>query len=489
MPTITLKDVSAHYNKKLCLENISLSIKPEQCWAILGPNGSGKSALGRLLCQQLTPSSGDMELENTTFVSFESVSEVLEQEQYKDDSEFLGGADTGTLTRDFILAGKNAYKQELDALALKLKFSHILERGIKFLSTGEMRKALICKALLDRPSHIVLDEPFDGLDSESNVSLQILIKEVLKDGTNIILLLNRFSEVLSEVTSLAYMQQGKIVIAGDKQSVRESVTLNRLISLQTSIPTKLPDMIYPRAGIETHASPIVMKNICVSYVGKPILTNLNWEVKPGEHWIITGPNGSGKTTLLNLISGENTQSYSNDIRLFGQQKGMGESIWDIKKRIGIISTAFQRSYRVSGTALSVVVSGFFDSVGIYRKVSNAEKNIALEWLNILQMPDLANKAYQKLSFGEQRLVLLARAMIKHPEILILDEPCQGLDEINREMILRVIDILASKGSTQILYVTHAPQDRINCINNILHLIPSDQGGYTAITSQYEQNKL
>ena len=484
MTTMTLNDVSAHYNKKLCLKNITISIEPGQSWAILGPNGSGKSALGRLLCQQLLPTSGLVQLPTkASFVSFESVSEALEQERYNDDSDILGGADQGTSTRDFILGGNSEQMQELHELATQLRFTHILDRGIKFLSTGEMRKALICRALIEQPTHIVLDEPFDGLDVDSKSSLQKLIKDVIARGINVTLLLNRFSEILLETSSVAYMKNGKIMISGIKQSVLESQTLNRLISLQTNIPDHLPGMIYPRESDDIESSPIIMKDVHVSYAEKPILTNLNWEVKRGEHWIIAGPNGSGKTTLLNLISGENTQSYANNIKLFGQQKGSGESIWDIKKRIGIISTAFQRNYRVSGTTLGVVVSGFYDSIGIYRKVSKAEKNIALDWLEILHLSDLANKPYQKLSFGEQRLALLARAMIKHPEVLILDEPCQGLDEINREMILRVIDILASKGFTQILYVTHAPEDRIKCINNLLHLVPSDLGGFTAKISR------
>ncbi len=483
--TITLENVSAHYKKKLCLQNINLSVVPGQTWAILGSNGSGKSALGRLLCRDLAPTSGRANIpDRGCFVSFESVSEALEQERYNDDSDILGGADQGTLTRDFILAGQETKEQNLEELATILRFSHILTRGIKYLSTGEMRKALICRALLQQPPHLVLDEPFDGLDADSKLSLQTVIKTIISDGISIILLLNRFSEILPEVTSLAYMQNGEIILCDAKDTALQSPILNKIISFQANVSSKLPEMIYPRQNSEQETSPIIMEEVNVSYVDKPILTNLNWEVKKGEHWIISGPNGSGKTTLLNLISGENTQAYANKVKLFGQQKGSGESVWDIKKRIGIISTAFQRNYRVSGTTLSVVVSGFFDSVGAYRKVSKAEKKVALEWLQLMQLSGLSNTPYQKLSFGEQRLVLLARAMIKHPEVLILDEPCQGLDDLNREMVLRVIDLLAQKGKTQILYVTHATDDRIQCINNILQLVPSEQGGFTGKVSKY-----
>jgi molybdate transport system ATP-binding protein len=217
----------------------------------------------------------------------------------------------------------------------------------------------------------------------------------------------------------------------------------------------------------------------VAYGGKSVLNKLNWTVGPGEHWKISGPNGSGKSTLLSLVSGDNPQAYANDITLFGIKRGSGESVWDIKKHIGLVSTTLQQDYRVGVTAKIVVISGFFDSIGVYGDYTKKQQEIALKWLEMLHMEKHANASFKNLSYGEQRLVLLARAMVKQPELLILDEPCQGLDDINREMVLKLVDHLGKTGTTQILYVTHHPEDHIPCITNSMELVPAAGGGSTA----------
>jgi molybdate transport system ATP-binding protein len=201
-------------------------------------------------------------------------------------------------------------------------------------------------------------------------------------------------------------------------------------------------------------------------------------VQPGEHWKISGPNGAGKSTLLSLVSGDNTQAYANDITLFGIKRGSGETVWDIKKRIGLVSTAFQQDYRVGVTVRIAVISGFFDSIGMYHDYSKKQLDIAMEWLRMLHMDQHAETPLRNLSYGEQRLVLLARAMVKQPNLLILDEPCQGLDDVNREMVLKLIDHLGRTGTSQILYVTHHQEDRIPCITNSLRLMPAAGGGFT-----------
>jgi molybdate transport system ATP-binding protein len=183
--------------------------------------------------------------------------------------------------------------------------------------------------------------------------------------------------------------------------------------------------------------------------------------------------------LLTLVSGDNPQAYANDLRLFGRQRGTGESIWDIKKHIGLVSTAFQQSYRVGVTAELAVISGFFDSIGVYRRCSPKQHAIARQWLEILHLQDKRNAPLRSLSYGEQRMVLIARAMVKQPRLLILDEPCQGLDAVNREMVLKLIDHLGSHGHIQLLYVTHHPEDRVPCIDHFLEMVEAPGGGYTS----------
>jgi molybdate transport system ATP-binding protein len=463
------------------LEDISFRIAADEHWAIVGANGSGKSSVGNLLCNGLKIISGTYRMaDKNGYVSFEKVNEILEIERYNDDSDFLDFVDPGTKVRNFILGDDAADESKLVELAREMGFTEILDRGIKFLSTGEMRKVVICKALMQEPELLVLDEPFDGLDSKSCALLRNLISRSVAKGIRVVLLLNRFSEIIPEITHIAYLKDCRILMSGEKDTLLNSDALMRLHAFHYTLPPNLPEVDSSCMASPLPAgTPLVeMKGVTVSYDGKCVLNRLDWTVKPGEHWRISGPNGAGKSTLLSLVSGDNSQAYANDISLFGIKRGSGESVWDIKKRIGLVSTALQQDYRVGVTVKIVVISGFFDSIGVYNQYSKKQQEIALSWLEMLHMGKHINASFRNLSYGEQRLVLLARAMVKQPDLLILDEPCQGLDDINREMVLKLIDHLGKSGTTQILYVTHHQEDNLPCITNSLELVPAAGGGYT-----------
>lgn len=481
MSAISLHQVSARISENSFLSDLTLSLDNEQNWAIVGANGSGKSALGRLLCGQLEVIAGHIRRpDSAEFVAFETVTEVLERERYLDDSNSKGGADPGTPAADFILAGREHLRPRLMELSRTLNFQPLLGQGLKLLSTGEMRKAVICRALLANPELLVLDEPFDGLDRESCTTLRFLIRQLPAEGQRTLLLLNRFDELPDEITHIAYLEQGSLRLAGPAREILQAEALKRLHAFHVHLPGRLPGRptLSPAERHPRGTPLVIMHRVRVRYGQRTILSDLDWTVRAGEHWIISGPNGSGKTTLLNLITGDNTQAYANDITLFGRRKGSGESVWDIKRRLGHISTAFQRSYRVAGTALSVVISGFFDSIGIYRRFTREQETVARSWLELLHLKKNAGTPFARLSFGEQRLLLIARAMVKQPELLILDEPCQGLDEVNRAMVLKLIDHIGQTGHTTILYVTHHPEDHLRCISRRLDFITAGDGGYT-----------
>ncbi|WP_224957582.1 molybdate ABC transporter ATP-binding protein ModF [Geomonas subterranea] len=487
MVEIILDKVKARITELRSLEEITMQINPGEHWAVVGANGSGKSALGKLLCNDLPVTSGTSRVPaRSGFVSFEKIDEILERERYNDDSDFIGYVTEGTRVDRFILAGTDADEARLAELARELGFTRILERGIKFLSTGEMRKTLICRALLQEPELLVLDEPFDGLDRESSDVLRQLISRCIERGIHVVLLLNRFSEIMPETTHIAYLQECRILRSGTREEMLGSEALRRFHAFHYTLPDTLPEIDTARSAPPlVPGQPLIeMNDVTVRYGEKCVLNGVNWTVKAGEHWKISGPNGSGKSTLLSLISGDNPQAYANDISLFGRRKGSGESVWDIKKRIGLVSTSLQQEYRVGGTVKVVVISGMYDSIGMYSQYTLHQQEIALEWLKLLHMDHRRDHAFRDLSYGEQRLVLLARAMVKQPDLLILDEPCQGLDDVNREMVLKLIDHLGRNGNTQILYVNHHAEDRIPCIGNSMELVPADGVGFTAvITSQ------
>ena len=205
---------------------------------------------------------------------------------------------------------------------------------------------------------------------------------------------------------------------------------------------------------------------------RPILNNLSWQVNPGEHWQIVGPNGAGKSTLLSLITGDHPQGYSNDLTLFGRRRGSGETIWDIKKHIGYVSSSLHLDYRVSTTVRNVILSGYFDSIGIYQAVSDRQQKLVQQWLDILGIDKrTADAPFHSLSWGQQRLALIVRALVKHPTLLILDEPLQGLDPLNRQLIRRFVDVLISEGETQLLFVSHHAEDAPACITHRLEFVP------------------
>jgi molybdate transport system ATP-binding protein len=200
-----------------------------------------------------------------------------------------------------------------------------------------------------------------------------------------------------------------------------------------------------------------------------LIKDLNWTIEPNQHWQLSGPNGSGKTALLSLITGDHPQCYSNDIFVFGYQRGHGESIWQIKQHIGYVSTALQWEYRVGTSLRNVIISGFYDSIGLYSKSSDRQKHIADQWLALLGMHKRGDEPFNKLSYGDQRLLLIARAMVKHPPLLILDEPCLGLDDINRQLVLALIEKICGAKETSVIYVNHHAQDRILGIDHYLAL--------------------
>jgi molybdate transport system ATP-binding protein len=348
----------------------------------------------------------------------------------------------------------------------------MLQRAFRALSTGETRKLLLAKALLSQPELLILDEPWDGLDQLACNDFNGLLLEISTE-TTFIFVLNRFSEVPSFCQQLVLMQSGSIQWQTPvNNDLTEQLThISQLCHLQQTdlvLPEKDNDSFAPHP-LNVDAPLVKLTNAKVNYAENIVFSNLNWIILPQQHWQVTGPNGSGKTCLLNLITGDHPQCYVNDIYVFGYQRGSGESIWQIKQYIGYFSNAFHLDYRVNCSLLHVVLSGFFDSIGLYQQATKNQIALAQQWLALMGLDKQTTAPFQELSFGDQRLALIARAMVKHPALLILDEPCNGLDDINRLKVLALIDLLAREGRTTLLYVNHHQEDMIPSIKHHLSL--------------------
>lgn len=367
-------------------------------------------------------------------VSFAQINKIIEEDRL--DDAFISEENIlnpGKKAKDLLPENVQEYIE-------RFNLSHVLNTAIRHLSTGELAKILIVQAISDNPKALILEEPFDGLDVKSREELTKVIENLIESGVDV-----------------------KVFSSRDNNKI--TGTVRRV----PKIPAKIGENNTINISVLAE-----LKNIHIQYGDKIVLDNVNWTIKKNEHWKITGPNGCGKSTLLSLISGDNPQSFVNDITLFGKKRGTGESIWDIKKNIGIVSTLFHRDYRVNISAINVIISGFHDTTGIYRKPSLLEIDTANQWLNLAWLGKLAKKPFASLSYGEQRLILIIRAMVKHPKILILDEPCFGLDNFNRELVLNLIEILAQSPDTTILFVSHHEEDFTPSIKNHLEFVKSEE---------------
>jgi molybdate transport system ATP-binding protein len=454
-----------------------LDIIKGQSWAFIGSNGSGKSAFSTLFNN---PHTGDPStltgLDNLSvgMVSFEEQQRLIDRETERDDSDITNQIFEGTPVIDLLLE-INSNQADIDHWVSQFSIQHILNKGFRKLSTGESRKVILIRALLQAHDLLVFDEPFDGLDANSQQSLQQTLESLNQQGHTLILILNRLDEVPQFVSHLGFLQNCQLLAQGTKRQTLENKTVKAYLTFDgasLTLPPKDPCTV--QLTLENDQPLVTLTNGRVAYSDRIIFENLNWTIKQGEHWTVLGPNGCGKSSLLNLISGDHPQCYSNDLTVFGIKRGSGESIWDIKQHIGIISSALQWQYKASTNVLSTVISGLFDSIGLYNPVDEHQKNLAMEWLKQVGLDHHANSSLHQLSYGEQRLVLICRAMIKQPALLILDEPCQGLDDPNRQLVLGFINLLAQQNATSILYVTHHQSDYLPCFDNRLQCVKIDE---------------
>lgn len=448
-------------------------IKRGEQWAVLGNNGSGKTLITSVLTKQPLKSSGTLKLSSLKpgAVSFEKAEALLEEERKKDNSDFIDKEDPGTLVKDFLNLNNSFFPLE-----------HLAERGLKYLSTGELRKVLILKELEKNPGFLILDEPWDGLDKSSRKDLNKLITMLQNRGLPVILILNRDEDIHKNVTHIAFMHKNRLTLQGPRDEILCSEAFNRVRHFSGTLPDTLPGM---DKSEPLNVPPVIMKDVSISFGDNRVLNKINWKVDQGEHYKITGPNGSGKSTLLKIITGDSNQSYGQDITLFGRKRGTGESIWDIKRHTGSVSSSLQKEYRVSISLLGVILSGFYDSIGLYTHPTQEEKELALMWLDLAKLSDKKDMPFKELSYGEQRMGLILRAMVKHPAVLILDEPCLGLDPVNREMVLLLLETIAHSGNTTLLWVSHREEDFLSSIKRELKLLPGPEGSRAVISSLEE----
>ena len=505
VPWLNMENITIRANDRLCFAGTHWRFHNDEQWAVIGPTGSGKSIFvnalsGRLpvVHGQITnyfdgtptgrayPHQGEIIL-----VSAKTQREVLQQyagfhqarwqnvdgNEVPTVDEFLNGERLDDRITDELnppgVDEQTASIRREQAVAL-LGIGHLLNRRVVQLSNGEGRKVLLARALMQSPKLLILDDPFSGLDDDSRKTLIASLTALLESRQQRLLLVtSREEEIPDGITHVMGIADHQIVMQGAKAAVCAS-SFAQGVFKSNAEPAK-EDLLLPVTGWSAlpPGTPLIEFNqASVTYQGVNVLQDITWTMKQGEHWAIRGPNGAGKSTLLSLILADNPQVYANDVKIFGQQRGSGESIWDIKRHIGWVAPEMHVYYQRRVDCRTVVCSGFFDSIGLYKTVSPEQAQIADNWMRVLDIDVLAGRFFQDVSIGEQSLVLLARALVKQPRLLILDEPCQELDGFHRARILQVLDALCRQTPVSMLYVTHHQDELPKAITHELHL---DQG--------------
>jgi molybdate transport system ATP-binding protein len=461
---VRMSGVSVSRAEGCGFQEINWAISEGEHWGILGDSGSGKSLLIDALTRRAPLSAGT--------ISYSSDSPDIATFSSENCRQFLTGSLAYVQARWESSAqvhaplARDLLKPDPDSRLLRtLQVDHVLDRPIISLSSGEFRKFMLARVLLADPRLLVLEDPFSGLDHESEVEFRRFLEILCRRSTpGLVLMVSQPQQLVEGISHLVLVADYRIVKMGP-------VTQNAIAELRESIQSVTP--IQPKCQKlppgPAGESIIEMRDVGVRYGDSQILEGINWTVREGENWAIQGPNGAGKSTLLSLVTADNPQAYVNNIRLFGRQRGSGESIWDIRRQIGSVSPELQLCYPPEATALEVVCSGLFDSIGLYRVCSPEQEDEAKAWLENLGTHDLLGRAFWSLSASEQRLVLLARALVKRPRLLVLDEPCLGLDASHVARFLRQLEELCRIRPTTVLYVTHRPEEFPSIITHLLKL--------------------
>ena len=469
-PIAIIDCLSASYGGSKVLTDISFSLTEDDCLAIVGPVGSGKTTLAKALSGRLFRT-GSVYFKSRTNRVHPSILLVEQQHHFKNRSNMqdfylqqrFNSADAG----DAYTIREELSNEDEELVAYWLGFfmlGHLIDKPLVTLSNGENKRLQLVKSVLRDPDWLILDNPFLGLDVEGREILSTCLEKLRENSVQFILI-NSPAALPACVNRVMYLEEGRVTWDGPVSAYESFRRVDKFVFNHTV----MDDLIKSAQVYETFQQAVHMNDVTIAYGEKVILSGIHWEVNSGARWALSGPNGAGKSTLLSLITADNPQAYSQDIILFDRKRGTGESIWDIKKRIGYVSPELHVYFREPANVFNVVGSGLFDTLGVYKKISEDQhKRIAL-WLGVFGISHLSQRMFQQISTGEQRMVLLARALVKNPPLLILDEPCQGLDEEQIHRVKEILNYICSNSQTTLIYVSHYASDIPDCVNQYFKL--------------------
>lgn len=479
MKTIEMINARARKPEWSMAEPVNFCLEAGEHIAIVGRNGAGKSMFVDMLTARhpafpdMVKYSFDEPYNNLKHITFRDtyggdndrtyfLQQRWNQMEIDEETPTVGSK----LEEAYQLAGEDT--PERRALQKHIyeifHLEPLLDKYIILLSSGELRKYKLASSLFTNPKVLIMENPFIGLDAQTRDQLKTLLGTLAHDqGLQIILVLAKTDEIPDFITHIVEVKEMRVLpkksrseeceVRGEHGFAKEMNTTSSITAESNLTPQEV----------------IRFNKVTIRYGKRTILKDLDWTVMKGEHWSLSGQNGSGKSTLLSLVCADNPQSYACDISLFGHKRGSGESIWDIKRHIGYVSPEMHRSYRQNIPAIEIVASGLKDTVGLYTRPTETERIQCRKWLNALGIGHLEERKFMEMSSGEQRLVLLARAFVKEPDLLILDEPLHGLDDVNRRMVKHLVDQYCEDPSVTLIYVTHYQEELPQCIDHSIFL--------------------
>jgi molybdate transport system ATP-binding protein len=486
---IKVSGATVRYMERLLFENLDFDWKEGEHWAIIGSSGAQLTAfldtlLGRTMVTAGTVSRPfaidyqKMMGERGEVNSFRDLMAVVSQKYtFKNKSNLQNfyyqqrfnslDSDEANTVREF-LAGLDGIKPGFWDIPKVLQFmdlGNLASESLIKLSNGESRRLAIAGALLRNPHILLMDQPMTGLDIQTRSRFDQILKGIIGSGVHVIMSTHSF-EIPESITHVAVLGEKKMEHFGTRAGLQDQEFASQ--SIEGVDELMLGDLL-KRVPAERPKEILKMENIHIQYGGKVILDGINWEVKPGEKWVLHGPNGAGKSTLISLVLGENPQAYANQLWLFGKKRGTGESIWDVKKRIGFVAPELGRFFPANQTCLKVVLSGLFDTMGLFKKVTIEQESLAKDWLALFKLSNLQSKLLRQVSLEEQRFILLARALIKNPALLVLDEASQGMDEYQRLLFKKTVEQVCKQSDLALIYVSHYQEDLPDCMDKVFEL--------------------
>ncbi len=448
-----LDNIAIRWNGRIAFPRTRWTWRRGEQWAILGPNGSGKSLLALALCDQAPLEHGEihchfdgLEADAVPEQSIALLSPRIQRDLAAAESSFYqsrwhSGISEGRRTvaqflsqasvedrNPFEVGGYRGdprrFRENRRRFSRWLGIGDLFRRRLAVLSNGEQRKVILVHTLLRSPRLLILDDPFGGLDRATRAGLQKVIQRLMRAGLPVLLITNRPDELPSDTTHLLLVRNQHIIAQGTRRAVLKHPLARELKSSAPSFSSCSASKHRPMKG---RATPLIeLNHVTVRRGSRRILDDVTWTMRRGENWALLGPNGSGKTTLLSLIQGDNPQAYALDLRLFGVRPETTETLWHLRRKIGWHSPELHLHYPAVWSCLEIVCSGYFNQIGLYEPCTSRQRAVARGWLRRLGLDQRAEQSFGELSLGDQRLVLLARAVVKKTKLLVLDEPCQGL---------------------------------------------------------------